>query len=84
MNGFMVYKFSYLLGFGHFYEVTHCVNHTHNTGSILLDNGVVHFLEAKSIESTLLHCRAFDAALYLFNFDLCHFLTSLLRGLIIL
>ena len=36
--------------------------HAADGGGILLYYGVVHLLESESIECTLLHCRAIDAA----------------------
>lgn len=60
-------------GLGHLNQMVNALNHAHDRGVILLDNGVVHFSEAEGIERTLLYGGRADAAFYLFDFYLCHF-----------
>lgn len=62
-----------LSGFGYLNEVMNTGYHAHYRRSILLHHSVIHLLEAKCIESALLNSRRTDAALYLFDFNLCHY-----------
>lgn len=50
----------------------HFLNHTADRGSVLQNDGVIHFLKAEGIKSAFLHCGTVDAALYLCYFYLCH------------
>lgn len=61
-----------VLGFGHLYEMMNFGYHTHYRGGVLFDYSMVHFLETEGVESAFLHCGTVDAALYLFDFNLCH------------
>ena len=61
-----------LSGFGYFNEMVYFLDHSHHTGGIFLDNGVVHFFETEGVKGALLDCGAVDAALDLFDFNLCH------------
>ena len=57
--------------------MTNTVYHTHHAGGVFFDHHVIHFLEAEGIEGAFLHCGSADAALYLFDFNLCHFVDAL-------
>lgn len=60
--------------------MTNTVNHTHHRGCVFFHHGVIHFLETQSIECALLNCGSTDAALYLLDFNLCHFVFLLASG----
>lgn len=50
----------------------HFLDHTADNSVILFNYSVVHFFEPEGVEGPLLNCRAVDAALYLFDYYLCH------------
>lgn len=52
------------------------LDHSHDVGSVLLDDGMVHFVNAERVESLLLDLGRVDTA-----FDLCDLNLSHLDGL---
>ena len=58
------------------YQMVDTANHAHDRGIVFLDNRVIHFLEAEGIERALFDSGAVDAALDLFDLNLCHCLLN--------
>ena len=70
----MQFQFWSFLEISDFNHMMNCLDHAADGGSGLLDHRVVHFAEAELVKGKFLHLGRIDTALYLSDFDLCHFL----------